>query len=167
MTLNPIVALSEQLQKLINEHGSASILRDHLALFKDQIILLEKEISSLREKALDFQSEKELCKAKTQQLTKDNEELREKIQKYEQSHSSLLDTEKINILFLLHKNKGGLMTFQIAQNLKISEDIANYHLQELRKDRLIRGGLPVMPGQDSWNIGDRGTKYLIENKLIS
>lgn len=43
MSLNPITALSEQLQKLINEHGSAAILRDHLALFKDQVLLLEKE----------------------------------------------------------------------------------------------------------------------------
>lgn len=77
MSLNPITALSEQLQKLINEHGSASILRDHLALFKDQVVLLEKENAALTEKIKVLQSEKE-------QLTKDNEELRSKIQEYDQ-----------------------------------------------------------------------------------
>ena len=47
MNLNPITALSEQLEKLINEHGSAAILRDHLAMFKDQVMILEKKAAML------------------------------------------------------------------------------------------------------------------------
>jgi protein-arginine kinase activator protein McsA len=54
MSLNPITALSEQLQKLINEHGSAAILRDHLALFKDQVLLLEKENTRLITENVDL-----------------------------------------------------------------------------------------------------------------
>jgi hypothetical protein len=49
MNLNPVVALSEQFQKLINEHGSAAILRDNLAFFKTQIEALEKQIKKLEE----------------------------------------------------------------------------------------------------------------------
>ena len=47
MTLNPITALFEQIQKLITEHGSTIILRDHLALFKDQLIIYEKKFATL------------------------------------------------------------------------------------------------------------------------
>jgi cell division protein FtsB len=77
MTLNPITVLSEQLQKL-------AIHRNHLALFKDQVVLLEK-------KAALLESENAELKAKVEQLTKDNEELRDKIKQYEQgSHNDLL-----------------------------------------------------------------------------
>lgn len=48
MTLNPIAAVSEQLQKLITEHGSAAILRERLALFVDKVSHLEKENADLK-----------------------------------------------------------------------------------------------------------------------
>jgi hypothetical protein len=48
MSLNPITALSKQLEKLINEHGSAAILRERLALFVDKISQLEKENADLK-----------------------------------------------------------------------------------------------------------------------
>ncbi|MBU4445017.1 hypothetical protein KJ656_08060 [bacterium] len=167
MRLNPITALSEQLQKLIKEHGSASILRDHLALFKDQVILLEKEILFLREKTINFQSEKEMFESKIQQLIKDNEELRSIIQKNKQLHGILLDKEKTDILIYIHKNIEDTLTFQIIQSLNMSKDIVKYHLQELCKEQFINEGLPYLKGQQSWNINDKGKKYLIENKLIT
>lgn len=48
--------LIKELQKLINEHGCSSILRERLLLFKDQIADLEKERSDLK-KALSNASE--------------------------------------------------------------------------------------------------------------
>ena len=80
-----------------------------------------------------------------------------------------LPKEQIDILVLLHK-QGELFTFQIAKLLDISEDIAKYHLQKLRTNKLITElGLPYrgLPGQHSWHINDKGKEYLIENKLIS
>ena len=167
MTLNPITALSEQLQKLIKEHGSASILRDHLALFKDQVVILEKKATLLQSENVILKTENGKLNSKIQQLIKNDEKLWQKIQKYEQSHNILLDKEKTDILLYIHKNIGDTLTFQIIQSLNMSEDIAKYHLHELYKEELISKGLPILPGQQSWNINDKGKKYLIENKLIT
>ena len=82
---------------------------------------------------------------------------------------AVLPKEQLDILILLSK-QGELFTFQIAKLLDISEDIAKYHLQELRKKQFVRElTLPYrgLPGQHSWTINDKGKKYLIENKLIS
>jgi len=97
MNLNPITALSDQLQKLINEHGSAAILRDHLALFKDQVLLLEKKATLSESENAVLKRKLEDSESKINQLTKDNEELRSKIQKYEQPfHNNLLDEIKVS-----------------------------------------------------------------------
>jgi len=45
MSLNPFTAI----EKLINEHGSATILRERLALAADQFVTLEKENINLQE----------------------------------------------------------------------------------------------------------------------
>jgi len=38
------MAIIENIQALINEHGSSTILRERLSLLKDQITVLEKKI---------------------------------------------------------------------------------------------------------------------------
>lgn len=82
-----------------------------------------------------------------------------------------LPKEQKNILLILFE-QGELLTFQIAQrlNMENKEDIIKYHLRELTKrDFVSEIDLPGIgpPGQSSWFINDNGTKYLIENKLIS
>jgi len=157
MKLNPFNAI----EKLIIEHGSSVIQSKHIALLKDELAILKEKFSVLT-------TENETLKSQNQTLIQENEILRQKIQKYEQPHDDTsIDKEKVGILLLLHKNKSGLLSFQITQSLNISEDIANYRLQELRKSRFIRKSLPVMTGQDSWIIEDKGIKYLIKNNLIS
>jgi hypothetical protein len=84
MFKNPITSLSEQLQKLINEHGSAAILRDHLALFKDQVALLEKKNVELVAENAILTGKIKILESEKDQLTKDNEELRSKIEEYDQ-----------------------------------------------------------------------------------
>lgn len=106
MTLNPITALSEQLQKLINEHGSAAILRDHLALFKDQVVILEKKAALLVSENTILKAENTELKAKVNQLTKDNEELRNKIQINDQTTRQFeRKTAHNGVVYLRHKSE--------------------------------------------------------------
>lgn len=79
---------------------------------------------------------------------------------------TILPKEQADILILLSR-QGELFTFQIAKLLNISEDTAKYHLEELRKNKFIKVGLPTLPGQHLWIIEHKAKKYLIENKLIS
>ena len=117
MTLNPITALSEQLQKLINERGSAAILRDHLALFKDQVVIPEKKATLLESENAILKTENAELKAKTEQLTKDNDELKKKIQIYDNpAHDNLPDDVQVEILKLLY-NRPILRPEDIQQSL--------------------------------------------------
>jgi len=79
----------DQIEKLINEHGSAAILRDHLAFFKDQVLLTEAKITDLTNKVQMLDQEKAVLNAKVSQLTKDNEELRSKVKQYEEAPRGL------------------------------------------------------------------------------
>lgn len=49
--------LVKELQNLINEHGSASILRERLALFKDKVSELEEKCRYLQKTLADSQVE--------------------------------------------------------------------------------------------------------------
>ncbi len=79
-----IVALSEQIQKLLNERASSAVLREHLALFKDRAVDLEKRTAMLTSENEILKTENADLKMKSEQLTKDNAELKKKIQDYEQ-----------------------------------------------------------------------------------
>ena len=72
----------DQIEKLINEHGSSSVLRDHLAFLKEQFALLEKENALLKE-------ENKVFKSQFEDSQKDNEELRHKIKEHEQVTNNL------------------------------------------------------------------------------
>ena len=106
LSLNPITALSEQFQKFITEHGSATILRDHLALFKDQVVLLEKKAASLESENAVLKSENAILaaengelKSEAQNLAKENAVLANEIQEYKNpSHSDLINESSMKIL---------------------------------------------------------------------
>ncbi len=173
MSMNPITALSEQLQKLINEHGSAAILRDHLALFKDQVVALEKELVVLTKKNAVLESENSTLKAKTDNLQKGNEELRSKIQKYDQrSHGDLLEKIKVDILVFI-SNREGAYAENIASDLSVGSQVIQFHLEELDKSSYVsNSGVSLMIGGDdsspvSWYLEQEGRRYLVNNKLIS
>ena len=60
MNLNPLVLL----EKVINEHGSSVILKEHLALVKDMLTKVEKENSDLKKELVSAREEIIELKAK-------------------------------------------------------------------------------------------------------
>ena len=164
MTLNPITALSEQLQKLINEHGSASILRDHLALFKDQVVLLEKENAKLSSENAILMSKVTVLEERNQDLVEESEKLRSKIHEYAQPHGSPLEDIKVKTFVFLARQPDKLTAEQIA--MAITVQITTFHLQELTDKRMIHDML-AMGRPRRWYLGHEGRRYLIDRKLIS
>ena len=72
--MNPITAI----EKLINEHGSATILKERLALAADQFANLEEKLSTIRDRLTEsdrneanLKSENNNLYAKVKQLEKD------------------------------------------------------------------------------------------------
>jgi septal ring factor EnvC (AmiA/AmiB activator) len=61
-----------EIEKLINEHGSAKILQERIALAKDQYEVLEKELAASKSREADLTAE-------IKRLSLDNEKLNKKI----------------------------------------------------------------------------------------
>lgn len=163
MTLNPITALSDQLQKLINERGSAAILRDHLALFKDKIILLEQKASLLEKEQAVLKTENEKLKSEAANLRIANNELAAKIKDYENpAHKALLDEPKVKILSFLGTKTSNLTIDEIVPSVNLSYQATLYHLDELTRLRMLHN--THMPR--AWSLAQEGRRYLIEHNLL-
>ena len=176
MTLNPITALLEPLEKLITEHGSAAIQEKHIALLREQLAILKEKLSVLATDKEKTDKENEKLKSQIQVLEIENKDLRQKVQEHEQSHSVLLDQPKVNILRLLFK-KDNLIAEEIAQELKLEIQTTKFHLEELKTLNMIKSFLhrPITqkiyysPCQETviaWRLIQEGRRYLIEHKLI-
>lgn len=166
MTLNPITALSDQLQKLINEHGSAAILRDHLALFKDQIVILEKKAASLESENAILKAENDKFKSETQNLRIANNELATKIQTYENPiQDNLLDEPKVKILMFLSTQTNRIVVDYIAPATGLSHQATLFHLEELAKRRMVSKILNMI-NPTTWSLAQEGRRYLIEHNLL-
>jgi len=57
------------LQKVINEHGSSSILRERLSLIKDQLAVLQEERADLMKQINELQAENQQLKKEIEELT--------------------------------------------------------------------------------------------------
>lgn len=62
----------EGFEKLINEHGSAAILREHLLLLKTQFAILEKENAVLKYENQNLKTENDNLKKKIRDYEKDD-----------------------------------------------------------------------------------------------
>lgn len=58
----------DSIEKLINEHGSATILRERIALLNDQHSAIEKQVVTLQQQVTNIQSENESLKLDKRQL---------------------------------------------------------------------------------------------------
>ena len=62
--MNPFPAI----EKWIKEHGSASILRDHVALLKEKMAGLEAKIHSLEKEVANLASERDAAQVEVNKL---------------------------------------------------------------------------------------------------
>jgi len=63
------MGLLGDIQKLINEHGSSSILRDRLSLIKDQLAALQEERAELARQVAALQAENRQLRTEIEELT--------------------------------------------------------------------------------------------------
>ena len=78
--MNPIMMLLNSFDRLINEHGSAAILRERLTLAADQYALVEKENIALK-------SENEILKTENNNLKTENYNLKQENQNFKRRSS--------------------------------------------------------------------------------
>lgn len=64
--------LLKQMEALINERGSAAVLREHLALLRERIGALERENKDLRAQAQQAQAQAQESQQRLDRFAKDN-----------------------------------------------------------------------------------------------
>ena len=148
-------------EKLINEHGSAVILKERIELINDKYEALQTKLeNSLKENEL---------------LKKENKLLSSQLREYEQNSEAQkgktfsLSKEQQNILKILFPNNDGLEESALAQKLSIDMGTLSYHT-----DELLEKGLIEEPGMTMGNsftgesgyfihcISKYGRKYVVE-----
>jgi len=93
--------LLNDIEKLINEHGSSSILRDRLCLIQDKAAEFERKFKLLEAEAIILRKELTEQKADKARLEAESLDLKERLNVYEQPKHSNPTDEQMDILKLL------------------------------------------------------------------
>lgn len=156
-----IPGLSE-IERLINEHGSASILKERLALASDQYGALEKKLSEANLRNEQLQSENASFRL---DFEKAQEKIRNLEEKLIEHHGARLDEVKEKILVLLAAQDD--YEQNIARTLGIGAQVAAFHLEELSEKEFIYRSLSMMGETYPWQLIQNGRRYLITHGLIA
>ena len=128
------IPLFNEIEKLINEHGSAVILKERLALAADQYAALERKIIEIEARAKQSESENKSLRLN---LDKAEEKIRNLEKELVTSHGHpQLEEIKIKILLLISEYEEAY-TQQIASKLGIGLQTALFHLEELQENKMV------------------------------
>jgi DNA-binding transcriptional ArsR family regulator len=151
----------KKLEDLIKEHGSASILRDHVNLLREQFSISERKIASLEARVKQLESEVQNC-------TEEKDRLNEII-KTLQEDQSIKKLGKIteDILQFFFKEAKELDTPYLSSVFSLQQSAVDYHLDILRKNKMIiqtRAGAQVMhiTSPPGFSITSKGREYIMK-----
>ena len=127
------MGLLDGFEKLINEHGSAVILKERIELANDKYAVLEDKNSMLEQKLILLESEVKTLRLNLEMAKVEIENFKKITEK---SQSDRLEKIKEQILLLLTQRDRTPEPL-IAQNIGIGEQLAKFHLEELKASKLI------------------------------
>ena len=146
------------IEKLINEHGSSSILKERLGLVRDQYDALERKLVDMEQRAVTAEAE----------LTQAQRTIRNmagKIQTQQSNDDIPEDAQRV--LKLLFRSDGS--TDAIGRELNLDVGVVQYHVDELTKRGFVSMGSITMgnplTGQDGCielAITAEGRKFVVE-----
>ena len=142
------------IEKLINEHGSSTILRERLELISDRYNFLEEKNSLLSSKNSDLESKLEVAKKEISRL---NEILKEQ----SSTHEKLADIE-LKVLQFMFDSNNEHQVGQIASLLESDVSTAQYYLNELKDRKYIINFLNSTT-PTTYKISKHGIKYIVES----
>ena len=158
------IPIFSEIEKLINEHGSAVILKERIELLKEQYSALERKYAES-----ESNGSKNAAALRTLELS--NFELKQKIKELEQakgnSDSQRLESAKESLLVFLASITGYISTDDIARTLTISGQAALYHLTEMENAKLIHGSYTADGKPPEWKIIQGGRAYLVKHGMLT
>jgi DNA-binding transcriptional ArsR family regulator len=156
-------------EKLINEHGSSTILKERLELFSDKYSMLEEKLKISEQKNKLLENENNNLKIQLNQAGKEIEHLKKAIESSISSETSKkLDEIKEKILQLLFQIGDEINLMQLCSQLSIDKNTAEYHLNILEEgeyifSRYYQGDwVSGDSGYSAYVIAQEGRKYVVE-----
>lgn len=157
------MGLFDGLEKLINEHGSAAILRERIALANDKYAALEKKLSESELRSQQLDSAK-------QRFELDNFKLKEQVRDLEQQlaerHGERLEAIGEKLLLELSSGQEAISA-NLAHSLGIGEQLATFHLEELAKTRFVSASYFYTGRPTIWKLAQGGRRYLVSHGLLT
>ncbi len=151
------MGLLDGLEKLINEHGSASILRERIALANDKYATLESAITILR-------SANEALNLDNSKLEKQVRDLEKQLEQFARnSHVETISKEQMDILLVLKQQ--GMDESEVIKKLGRSTEAVRFDLIELEEAGLVeRKNLSLL-----WfcSLTQPGRRHLKNNGLLT
>lgn len=128
------------------------------ARYKAELEEMEKENASLKVEKAVLQSQVADLRQEIQR--------RDEVIKKETSHGQHLEEVREKLLVALSAG-GKLQADQLAQAVGIGEQLATFHLNEMKEARLVSaamfyGGRPTV-----WSIAQEGRSYLVAHGLLT
>jgi predicted nuclease with TOPRIM domain len=152
-----------EIEKLINEHGSANILRERLALAKEQYEDLEKKFLESQQKNKSFVDQIKLLEEENDKLKEENKKLKTKLEELTKTNGGKLSEPEENILCLLSSCER-LTPEVIASKLGLNLTKTEYYLERMRNKYV--SAYDYTSGPSKYILNQEGREYLIENNLI-
>jgi len=155
----------KMLEKLINEHGSANILKERLGLKDEQISSLKDEYSSLVQENTNLKRENEQLKTSFDQAQQEIEGLKKIIDSGTKvSSPPELSDIAINIMKQLFNTGDEITTDEFASSLGIQNGIVQYHIDILLEIEFVGEGPIIIEEPQTYYLTKLGRKHLIEKK---
>ena len=163
------MGLLDGFEKLINEHGSAVILKERIALANDKYAALEQKLSASDAANKQLRSENQSLRIDLEKATIEIQNLKNISDK---NHGNRLEQVREQILFAVANNPDA-SDQQLARITGVGELIAKFHLAELKASKMV--SIQIIAGSDwagtsgstTWSIKQPGLSYLVAHGLIA
>jgi len=155
------MGLLDNIEKLINEHGSANILKERIGLANDKYSALEAKYAAAEKRIKVLESE-------NQALEQNNNNLNAEIDNFKtqqvKQDGDQLDKQKEAVLLFIANNPDSTDQ-QIATNTGMGSEVAAFHIQEMEDNNLIYGSY-AFNSDPRYSLDQGGRGYLIKRGLI-
>ena len=158
------MGLLDGIEKIINEHGSAVILKERIALAEDKYAALGQKLALSESRVVELESEKKALQFEAVNL-------RQEIQRHQDaaqnkiSHSNHLQDVEEKLLQFLCENED-VPTSQIARSLDKHLQLITLHLTNLAKTRFVVASYNAVK-ETEWAIDHAGRAYLVQHGLLT
>jgi predicted RNase H-like nuclease (RuvC/YqgF family) len=155
------MGIFEGLEKIINEHGSATILRERLALAREQH---EAQIGALESAREKLTAEREVLSAQLKDAQAEIQRLKKQVASLRPEAG--LSEEEVGILKMLASQDCELTAQLIAQASGSNITRVEFFLRKLEDGRFIDGRHYYTGQASSYQIAHGGRGYLMHRGLV-